>query len=165
MTKTTVKNKVSRATYEAALAGYVSNDNKACLLAAGRDKDIELLDSKYNPQFEALRREMEEQFATVQAYCHQHRADLFADTKCLEVYGASLGFREGKDKVVIMDGHKEKDIIAVMARRTAMSHYLRTTLNLDKIKIIKEKPKGLEKLGLKVIQEEAFFLEPVKSVM
>jgi len=53
----------------------------------------------------------------------------------------------------------------VMARRTAMMPYLRTTLTLDKIKIIKEKPKGLEKLGVKVVQEEAFFLEPVKSVI
>jgi phage host-nuclease inhibitor protein Gam len=165
MTKTTVKNKVSRDNYETALAGYVSNDNRACLLAAERDKEIEQMDSKYNPQFETLRREMEAQFAIVRAYCHQHRSELFTDAKCIEAYGASVGYREGKDKVVIQDGHKEKDIIAVMARRTAMSAYLRTTLTLDKIKIIKEKPKGLEKLGVKVVQEEAFFLEPVKRLI
>ncbi len=163
MIKTLAKNNVTRAAYEAALAGYVSNDNKACLLAAERDKEVEELDSKYNPQFEALRKEMEEQYATVQQYCSRHRDELFSTTKSIDDHGATLGFRDGKDKVVILDGCKEKDIITVMARRTAMTPYLRTTLTLDKLKIIRERPKSLEKLGVKVVQEEAFFLEPIKS--
>ncbi|MCD6011660.1 MAG: hypothetical protein K0Q79_1522 [Flavipsychrobacter sp.] len=165
MIKTITKNNITRAAYEAALAGYVSNDNKACLLAAERDKDVEALDNKYNSQFEALRKEMEEQYATVQQYCNRHRNELFTITKSVEEHGALFGFREGKDKVVIMDGCKEKDIITVMARRTAMMPYLRTTLTLDKLKIIRERPKSLEKLGVKVVQEEAFFLEPIKSVV
>lgn len=164
MTKTITKNNVTRAAYEAALAGYVSNDNRACLLAAERNKEVEQLDSRYNPQFEALRREMEEQYNTVQLYCDRHRTELFKEAKSIEQQGASLGYREGKDKVLIMDGHKEKDIVNLMARRTAMRSYLRTTLSLDKLAIIKEKPKLLEKLGVKVVQEEAFFLEPLKSV-
>ena len=164
MTKTIGKNNVSRAEYEAALSGYVSNDNKACLLAAERDKEIVMLDNKYNPQFDMLRREMEKQYNTVQLYCCRHRAEIFKDTKSIEQHGACFGFREGKDKVLILDGYKEKDIISIMARRTATQPYLRTTLTLDKLRIIKERPKALEKLGVKVVQEEAFFLEPLKSV-
>lgn len=161
--KAAARQKVSREQYEEALMAYVANDNLALDLATDRDRELEPINNKYDPQFEKLRKANEELFPIIQQYCEDNREDLFAEKKSVEEFGAEVGFREGKDKVIILEGFKEKEIVAVMQKRKAMEPYVRMTPSMDKAAIIKDKPKGTEKLGFYVGREETFYVEPVKT--
>ena len=163
MAKTTAKVPVTREGFETALKAYVQNDNKVCALAAKRDKDLEPINNKYDPQFEEIQKEQEELFAVVHQYCEDNRVKLFPKEKSMEEFGAHIGYREGKAKVMVLDGFDEKAIVAVMAKRAAWKVYVRNTPSMDKAALIKAKPKGTEKLGFKVGKEETFFLEPIKT--
>jgi len=163
MAKAIATQVVTQEAYETALKGYVHNDNQACSLAAERDKELEPINLKYNPQFEKLMQEKEKQFAIVKQYCEENRVKLFPKDKSMEAFGANVGFRDGKPKVMILDGFDEKKIALVMSKRKAWEKYVRSTPAMDKVLIVKEKPKGMEKLGFKVDKEESFFLEPVKT--
>lgn len=163
MAKAIAKQKVTREAFETALQGYVHNDNTACDLAAERDKELEPINNKYDPQFEKLLKEKDDQFEVVKQYCEENRTELFAAAKSKEEFGANIGFREGKYKVMLLEGFDEKGILAVMAKRKAWQQFVRMTPSIDKGALIKLKPKGMEKLGFKVDKEETFFLEPVKT--
>lgn len=153
----------SRQQFERALQAYVSNDNKASALAAERDKVLEPINKKYDPQFAKLQEANEEHFAVIKQYCEDNRGDLFTEAKSMELLGAKLGYREGKDKVMVLEGFVEKEILAKMQKSKVMAPYIRTTPAIDKAKLIKEKPKGLAKFGLKVDKEESFFVDAIKT--
>jgi phage host-nuclease inhibitor protein Gam len=159
MAKATAKKPVSRDNYEIALQEYVQNHNTYAKLAAKRDERVAKIDQDYDLQFNDLKESMEKQFETVQQFCEENRAELFDDAKSFDEFGATMGFREGKEKVIVLDGFDEKEIAKGMSGQAAWKKYIRLTPALDKAAIVKNKPKGLDKLGLKVGKEENFFLE------
>jgi phage host-nuclease inhibitor protein Gam len=126
-------------------------------------KELEPINEKYNGKFDTLKAEMESQFETIKQYCEENRKELFVEAKHIEDNNAVMGFREGKEKVIILEGFVEKDIVAVLEKRKAWQPFVRYTPALDKVKLTKEKPKGMEKLGFKVGREEVFFLDPIKT--
>ena len=163
MAKAVAQKKVTREAYETALSGYVHNNNQSCTLAAKRDKELEPINEKYDPQFETLRKSMDEQFETVKQYCEENRTEMFVEAKSTEAYGAHVGFREGAEKLIVLPDTDEKAVAVKWLKLKAWVKFLRMTPALDKKAIVKAKPKGLEKFGLKVGREETFFLEPVKT--
>ncbi len=162
MAKTTAKKAVTQEAFETALQGYVRNDNEYAALAAKRDKRVAAIDAEYAEDFARMKAEMDADFETVHDYCATNREELFEGAQSTLHCNAQIGFRQGKDKVVILEGFKEKEIIAMMEKRKAMQPYLRTTVAMDKVAIIRDKPKGTAALGFVVDKEESFFLEPVK---
>ncbi len=164
MAKTTVKAKITREAYETALQAYVRNSNEISSLSAKRDKEVQALNEKYDPKFADYSKLMYADFETVKAYCKENRDKLFTDSeKSTEVFGAHIGFRDGSEKVIILEGFDEKVIAQKWVKLKAWVKFLRFTAALDKKAIVKAKPKGLEKHGLKVGKEETFFLDPVKT--
>lgn len=163
MAKAIAKQTVTREAYETALSGYVSNDNRARGLATLRDKAMEPINKKYSPLLEELKTAMDGQFEIVQQYCEDNRVKLFVEAKSFEEFGAHVGFREGKDKVVVLDGFKEPAIALAMKKLKKWMGFVRETPAMDKVALIKAKPKGTEKLGFVIKKEESFFLEPIKT--
>lgn len=165
MAKAIAKKVVTQEAFETALQGYVRNDNEYAALAAKRDKRVAAIDAEYAEDFARMKTDMDEDFDTVQRYCEANRVEIFEGAQSTLHCNAHIGFRQGKDKVIILDGFKEKEIVALMEKRKAMQPYLRTTVAMDKVAIIKDKPKGTAALGFVVDKEENFFLEPVKTLL
>lgn len=163
VTKATAKPKVTQEAYEKALQGYAKSANEARTLAIDRDKELAPIMEKYDPKLKKLETEMDEQFDTVMRYCQENRKIMFVGVKSIEEMGVKLSFRDGNEKVVINEGFKEKEIVVVMEKSKKWKEFLRYTPALDKDKIIEEKPKGIDKLGLQVKKEETFSLKPIHT--
>jgi phage host-nuclease inhibitor protein Gam len=160
MAKAISKKTVTREAYETALKSFVQNNNKYEKLAAARDAKVAKIDAEYGDQFSNMKNEMEDDFLTVQRYCEDNRTELFVGAKSLDAFGAHVGFREGKEKVSFMDGWNEKKVLEKMQKSEHWLVYVRLKPSIDKAALLKEQPKGMEKCGIVIEQEESFFLEP-----
>lgn len=156
-TKTT--NKVTREAYETALKAYVQNNNTYAILAAKCDERVSKITAEYEDRFNDLKKSMAENFDTIQLFCETNRPELFPDRKSLEAYGAKVGFREGKEKVVLIKGFKLKDVVAKLQKLAAWKAFIRQTPELDKNALLTVRPKGMDKYGLTIVQEENFYIE------
>ena len=153
---------VSRAKFEKALDAYVETNNEYTRMAAERDARVRAIDAEYD--FESMKEQMVKNFATVQQYSEDNRGSLFADKKSVEIGPVKFGFREGKEKVLLLDGFKLKDVVAKMNQSNVWSEYIRQEPTLDKNKLIAEKPRGMVRMGVDVVQEEIFYLEVEETV-
>ncbi len=160
---TTEKKVVTKELYEAAVKDYVNFHNEYARLAAARDKKVAAIDAEYGTRFEELKNCMQEQSATVQTYCEEHRESLFTESKSLELFGAKIGFRLGQNKVSLLKGFKLKEVVERLVKLKAWQPYVRMKPELNKEALLAAKPKGMEKYGLTIEQEEGFFLEPEKT--
>jgi phage host-nuclease inhibitor protein Gam len=162
--KTTKKTAaVSREAYEAAVKDYVNFNNEYARLAAARDAQVAKIDADYGTKFEDLKASMEEQFEVVKCYAEENRDELFTETKSLELFGAKLGFRISPPKVTVMKGFKLKDVVERLAKLKVWQPYVRVKQELNKDALLAQQPKGMEKHGLMIEQEEVFYLEPEKT--
>lgn len=157
MAKSVARKPVSREKFEKALDAYVETNNKFTRQAAERDARVKAIDDEYD--FEEMKESMETHYKTVQQYCEDNRGTLFVDKKSLVVGPVKYGFREGKEKVVLLDGFKLKDVVAKMNQSNVWSGFIRVEPALDKNKLIAEKPRGMQRMGVDVVQEENFFLD------
>lgn len=157
MAKKVTRQPVTKAKFDKALDAYVTANNQYTQWAAERDARVKEIDAEY--PFDDLKEEMKECFDVVQTYCEDNRGTLFVDAKSMTVGPAHMGFREGKLKVVLLKGFKEKEIVEKMAESAKWSEYVRNTPSLNKAALIEAQPAGLTKLGLEVVQEESFFLD------
>jgi len=176
MAKAIAKKKITLEAYETALKGYVSNDNQACTLAAKRDKAVEALDNKYNPQFLEIKGKMDADFAVIQQYCEENREAMFVGGKSIETNGVKVGFKDGKPKVEILepiegyDAERVKELweAALGLVKVKLPDYVRTVEEISKAKLIedREQPaviRGLVKCGLCIVQDETFFIKVTKT--
>src|ERR1035437_8687730 len=104
MAKAEAIQKVTREAYETAVQMYVHCSNQVSVISAMRDKEVERLNKKYDPLFADHKENMEGAFLIVKQYCEDNKGELFQDVRSIVEYSANIGFREGKDKVVILEG-------------------------------------------------------------
>lgn len=155
----TAKQRITPEAYETALQTYVQNNNVYAQLAAKRDARVLAIDEEYNERFKDLKTSMDEAFDIVQGYCDENHEVLFTEKKSLEAFGAKVGYREGKEKVVLIKGFKLKDVVAKMMKVAKWRSYIRETPELDKVALLSAKPNGMEAIGLEIVQEESFYIE------
>lgn len=148
---------------EQAFAHYAADTAEATRLRAEIDARFAALREEYAQRLSDLDYQRESAFSVLQAYATEHREELFADRKSLEMLHGTIGFRTGTPRVKQSRGVTVAETIERM--REQLPDYVRHTLAIDKTLLLlnRETPlvrSALPLVGLEIVQDEAFFVEP-----
>ena len=108
----------------------------------------------------------EKSFEVLQAFAVENREELFSKKKSVESAHGVFGFRTGTPKLKNLKGFTWAAVTNLV--KELMPDYIRTSEELAKDKLLadRELPEVAEyfpKIGVQVVQEETFYVEPKKE--
>lgn len=165
-TKKTVVSGVTREQYEQAFADFAMADAKAQSLTAKMDQEMTRIREKYADQLAELNETKDKSFEVMQTFAMENKDALFSKKKSLESAHGVIGFRTGNPKLKNLKGYTWASVINLA--KEFLPEYIRTTEELAKDKLLddREVPEVAElfpKIGVTVVQEESFYVEPKKE--
>jgi phage host-nuclease inhibitor protein Gam len=157
---------VSTAQFEEAMAGYAKNDARSLKLAAQMDMEIIKCREKYDPEFNKLMEQMEEQKEIIEVYCREKQDVLFAKKKSHETTHGTVGFRTGTPKLKLLSKFNWAKVLDNL--KHYLPDYVRKTEEVAKDRLLADREQeevaaNLKKVGVEVVQDETFFIELKKE--
>ena len=154
---------ISKEEFEKSMAEYAAADAKLQSICAKMETEVKKVSAKYAQQIEDLEAVKELHFNVVEQYAVEHRSELFTDKKKLEGVHGIIGFRTGSPKLALIAGFTWPNVTERC--REFLPDYVKTSYDLAKSKLLADRGKEevasqFEKLGVKVVQEETFYLDP-----
>jgi phage host-nuclease inhibitor protein Gam len=150
----------TRSEAEQTLGEVAANTAELNALKAQLNQDITAARQKYEGRIEALERQIEQKSGLLQQWA-EATPEEFADKKSIDFLHGRLGFRTGNPTLKTISGWTFKRVLEVVDRT-----FVRTKEELDKEGVLAAHTrgelddKGLRSVGLRVVQDEAFFIEP-----
>lgn len=157
---------ISREQMEDAFAKYNTADANQQRVTAIMDKRITVIREKHQDELANYELEKAEAFEVIQAYSVENKEVLFSKKKSIETTHGIIGFRTGTPKLKPLRGFTWASITNLV--KEFMPDYIRTKDEPMKDKLLADRDSDkvaeqLEKCGISVIQDEAFFVEPKKE--
>lgn len=154
---------ISREEYEKSMAEYAAAEAKSQSLTAKMEAELNKVRAKYAEPLEDLEAVKELHFNVVEQYAVEHREDLFKDKKKVKGMYGTIGFRTGSPKLKLIDGFTWPNVTERC--REFLPEYVKTSYDLAKSKLLADRTKTgmdelFEKVGVQVVQEESFYLDP-----
>ena len=164
--KKTVISGITREEAEKAFAEYAAADAKVCGITAKMDGEMTRIREKYADQLASLNEEKERNFEIIQTYALENKDELFQKRKSVESPHGIFGFRTGTPKLKNLKGFTWAAVIRLCEE--FLPDYIRTTCEVAKDKLLADRDKEdvavlFPKIGVQVVQDESFFLEPKKE--
>lgn len=176
--KKTVLTEVSDSMANSAFATYAQAQSQVKRIQADMELQISRIREKYADKLQTLQQASDDAFDVLQTYATLH-PELFAKKKSLDMAHGTIGFRTGTPKLKPLKGFTWASI-AQLAKKFLPANYIRVTSELAKDKLLADRdldsvalsdsPTGvlrevpmreaLGACGIKVVQEESFFVEP-----
>lgn len=154
---------ISKEEYERSMAEYAAAEAREQSIKAKMEAEMNKVRAKYAEQLEDLVAAKEVHFQVVEQYACEHRDELFKDKKKVEGMYGTIGFRTGSPKLALMGGFTWP--MVTERCREILPDYIKTSYDLAKSKLLADRGKeevssqfGI--LGVKVVQEETFYLDP-----
>lgn len=165
-TKKTILSGISREQAEQAFADYAGADAKVQHLTSKMDLEMTRIREKYAEQLAELNETKEKNFDILQSYAMENKDELFAKRKSLESAHGTFGFRTGTPKLKNLRGFTWAAVTNLV--KELLPGYIRTSEELAKDRLLADRalPEVAEmfpKIGVQVVQEETFFVEPKKE--
>lgn len=165
-TKKTVVTGVTRERAEQAFAEFAAADAKVQNLTSKMDVEMTRIREKYAEQLAVLNAAKEKNFEILQAFAVENREVLFSKKKSVESAHGVFGFRTGTPKLKNLKGFTWAAVTNLV--KELMPGYIRISEELNKQKLLddRELPEMAEyfpKIGVQVVQDESFFVEPKKE--
>lgn len=165
-TKKTVVSGVTREQYEQAFADFAMADAKIQSLTAKMDQEMTKIREKYADQLAELNSTKDSSFEVMQTFAVENKDVLFVKKKSLESAHGIIGFRTGNPKLKNMKGFTWAAVTNLC--KEFLPQYIRTTEELAKDKLladrdITEVAAMFSTIGVQVVQEESFYVEPKKE--
>ena len=153
---------ISKEEYERSMAEYAAAEAREQSIKAKMEAEMNKVRAKYAEQLEDLAAAKEVHFNVVEQYAVEHRNELFADKKKVESTYGIIGFRTGSPKLALMGGFTWP--MVTERCREFLPDYIKTSYDLAKSKLLADRSKEevasqFEKIGVKVVQEETFYLD------
>ena len=164
--KKTVVSGVTREAAEQAFADYATADAKVQGITARMDGEMTRIREKYADQLAELGEVKERNFEVLQTYATENKDALFSKKKSMESAHGVFGFRTGTPKLKNLKGFTWAAVTNLC--RELLPDYIRTTEELAKDKLladrsIEEIAEFFPKIGVQVVQDETFYIEPKKE--
>lgn len=164
--KKTVITGVTREAAEQAFADYAAADAKVQGITARMDQEMTRIREKYADQLAELGDTKERNFEIIQTYATENKEELFSKKKSMESAHGVFGFRTGTSKLKNLKGFTWAAVTNLC--KELLPGYIRTTEELAKDKLladraIEEVAAIFPKIGVQVVQDETFYLEPKKE--
>lgn len=154
----------SRQALECIVADVVKLKLEHALAVASMEHDIADVQKRHQESLLNVARQIEAKEAGVFVYCQKHRAELFPEKKSLDLLLASVGFETTPPRV---EKIHSKDSFGKIGLRlesldwgAAYVRYPDPEVNKEKILAdrAKLKPEQLQEAGIKIEQDENFFI-------
>lgn len=133
-------------------------------ILAQKNKRLAEIEAQYAPDLAEIAAAREDHAAMVQLWAEQNPA-AFEKKKSIEWPAGRFGFRTGNPQVVLLN--RKWNLKTVLAAiKTSLPNFVRTKEEVDKDAILADYAKDpalqptLAAVGLKVTQDESFFIEP-----
>lgn len=157
---------VTNETMESAFADYARADARIQKIQATMDVEFTKIREKYQEELAALTEEKEQAFEVLQTYAVEQREVLFTKKKSLETIHGTIGFRTGTPKLKTLKGFTWPAVTNLL--KEFLPLYVRTVDEPAKDKLLADRDsdnvaENLQKVGLAVVQDETFYVEPKKE--
>ncbi len=157
---------ITNETMESAFADYASADARIQKIQATMDVEFTKIREKYQNELSTLTETKEQAFEVLQTYAVEQRDTLFTKKKSLETIHGTIGFRTGTPKLKTLKGFTWGAVTNLL--KEFLPSYVRTSEEAAKDKLLadrdtEEVSKNLQKVGLSVVQDETFYVEPKKE--
>ncbi|EJX08558.1 Mu Gam family protein [gut metagenome] len=164
--KKTVVTGITREQAEQAFADYAAADAEVQTINAKMDVEITKIRTKYASRLADLDAVKEDTFTMIQAYATENREELFAKKKSIESAHGTFGFRVGMPRLKTLRGFTWAAVLTLC--RELLPEYIRTTEDVAKDKLLADRANEeiapiLPRIGVQVVQDETFFIEPKKE--
>ena len=165
-TKKTVVSGVTREQYEQAFAEFAMADAKAQSLTAKMDQEMTRIREKYADQLAELNDMKDKAFEVMQTFATENKDTLFSKKKSLESAHGIIGFRTGNPKLKNLKGFTWAAVTNLC--KEFLPQYIRTTEELAKDKLLADRDNEevaalFPTIGIQVVQDESFYVEPKKE--
>lgn len=145
-----------------AISVFAASSGAETSLTAQMEEEIKAIHLKYAPRLEVIQQQKAEAFETVQAYCTKNKEELFKKGKSFDTTVGSVGFRTGKHTLKPISKMTWDKVLTLV--KVSLPDYVRTIEEVAKDKILADRhtqavAPHLATVGLRVVQEERFFIE------
>jgi len=161
----------SRQALEGVVADVVRIKLEHTLATALMEREIADVQKRHQDSLLNLARQIEAKEAGVFVYCQKHRSELFPEKKSLDLLLATVGFEYTPPRVEKINS---KDTFGKIGLRlenldwgAAYVRYSEPEVNKEKILADRArlKPDQLQEAGLRIDQDENFFIRPRSDVI
>ncbi len=141
--------------------------DEICKLQLDREQRVTLRDrllleiqEEHNPEIEAISQDINAKLVLCEKYATTHRETLFGKLKSAASSLGIFGFRTGNPKLSLLNRKwKWTDVLNAL-KATGQIELIRTKEEPDKDALKKLADTELAAVGLKIDQDEVFFIEP-----
>ena len=158
---------VTKEQMEEAFGKYAIADAKLKKIEATIDVKTTQVREQYAPEISQHTTDKDNAFDVMQAYALENRAELFSGKKkSIDSVHGTIGFRTGTPKLKTLKGFTWEAVANLL--KVFLPDYVRTTCEPDKNKLLadrdnKEITASFPKVGVRVDQDETFYVEPKKE--
>lgn len=153
----------SRPEAEAAVREIAAMKLEEAKASAEMDTEMRLVEEKYAGHLSKLREAMETKIEQVRAWADANPEE-FRERRSVELPDAVFGWRLGQPTIKTVSGWTWEAVLQGMLANPLWSEYIRTKQEVNKLRLLADRVAlGEEVLGgagLRVAQEESFFVEP-----
>lgn len=170
MTKTrekkTVYSGVTQEEMEQAFAEYAKADARQQKITADMDVAMTKIREKWQDELAKLQEAKDNAFDVMQAYAVENKAELFTRKKSLDTVHGTMGFRTGTPKLKTLKGFTWASVTNLL--KEFLPSYVRTVVEPAKDKLLADRDDEevmalLPRVGISVVQDETFYVEPKKE--
>lgn len=127
------------------------------------DTQIKAARERFEEPLAALAKSLDEKMAVAQDWAEANPAD-FGKLKSVEMVHGTVGWRTGQPALKTLAGWTWDRVLEKLKTLPAMLDFIRLKEEVNKAAILDAResltPDALRALGVRVVQEEAFFVEP-----
>lgn len=164
--KKTVYSGITSEQMEQAFADYARADARQQKITADMDVAMTKIREKWQDELTRLAETKDNAFDILQAYALENRDELFSKRKSLETTHGTLGFRTGTPTLKTRKGFTWASVLEML--KEFLPNYVRTKEEPAKDKLLADREDEevaalFPKVGVVVVQDETFFVEPKKE--
>lgn len=132
-------------------------------LVTDRDRLLADVREEHDPRIEAVGQEIAAKLVLCEKFATVHRETLFGKLKSAASSLATFGFRTGNPKLVLLNRKWKWDDVLVALKVKGRNELVRTKEEADKEALKKLGDEELACFGLRIDQDETFFIEPKRD--
>jgi phage host-nuclease inhibitor protein Gam len=132
-------------------------------LVTDRDRLLADVREEHEPRIEAIGQEISAKLVLCEKFATVHRETLFGKLKSAASSLATFGFRTGNPKLVLLNRKWKWDDVLVALKGKERADLIRRKEEADKEALKKLPEDELAGFGLRIDQDETFFIEPKRD--
>ncbi len=157
---------ITEGQFEEAMERYASAGRREAEINKSIEEEVNDVLQKYEDELTCLSQGKCRAFEIVQNYCTNNKDNLFAKRRSIGTLHAVAGFRLGTPRLKLAKGTNWAKVVAEL--KSKLPAYVRTIDEPAKDLLLADRQKEnvvpvLVSLGIEVVQDELFYIEPKKA--